>query len=407
LAVTPYEELKWNRELINNGEPAGVPKITAFRTIVSHDPKNLTVQLPSTIKPNKSNNCVGITEYKGRFYVGWRSAPSHFASSTTKIYIMSSDNMGEKNWVHEHTIELGIDIREPFFVPLGDRLMFSFFSAGTNPIAFQPKALLRIFRDDTTGKWSEQEEWGHEGEIAWQYLGVSTSNDVTNWYVSSYSGNHYDPGDSKIQVFMNVSSDNGKTWTNVNKKPTFQYTGGVSEIGMAVSPLDGNMYIVMRNEDGDESGFGSRVARATLKSGYADWEFSSSKSNPAIFESPRMFTYGGEVYLVGRRSLHSVYDQAWHWLPFTVRKYYNLAKYSLEAHTTALYRVNRETLELEYLLDLPGCGDTAFPSIVRVGKKKFIIANYSSPFKHKEWSWIHGQTSSEGTQVYLIELEFN
>src|SRR3989338_3220796 len=116
-AATPHEQLKWDREIINNGINEGVPKLTGFRTIVSHDSKQLNVQLPTTIKPDKSNNCVGITEYKGRLFVGWRSAPSHFASYTTKIFIMSSDNLGEKNWVHEHTLELGYDIREPYFVP--------------------------------------------------------------------------------------------------------------------------------------------------------------------------------------------------------------------------------------------------------------------------------------------------
>jgi Neuraminidase (sialidase) len=66
----------------------------------------------------------------------------------------------------------------------------------------------------------------------------------------SHSGNHYDPGDSDIMVFMNVSNDNGRTWQNVAKNsPFYQYKGGVSEVGIAVSPLDGNMYLVMRNED--------------------------------------------------------------------------------------------------------------------------------------------------------------
>jgi len=58
------------------------------------------------------------------------------------------------------------------------------------------------------------------------------------------------------------------------------------------------------------------------------------------------------------------------------------------------------------LMDMPGDGDTAFPSIIRIGPHKYLVANYSSPLNHPDWSWIEGQTSSEGTQIYFIEIEF-
>lgn len=167
------------------------------------------------------------------------------------------------------------------------------------------------------------------------------------------------------------------------------------------------MWGVMRNEDGDDSGFGSRIFFASKSSYYQDWQlFPANASDPNIFESPRMFAHDGELYLIARRDLNPPFQRASRLLPFTVQKYINLAEYSERAHTTALWKLNRQTKTLEWIIDLPGCGDTAFPSILKIGPKRYLVANYSSPLKHTNWSWIHGQTSSEGTQIYLIEIVF-
>jgi hypothetical protein len=68
-------------------------------------------------------------------------------------------------------------------------------------------------------------------------------------YASSYSGNHYDPASSNIDVFFNYSTD-GKTWFPVNPDIPVLYNGGVSELGWAFDD-EGNFYAVGRNEDGD------------------------------------------------------------------------------------------------------------------------------------------------------------
>lgn len=82
------------------------------------------------------------------------------------MYIMSSSDMG-KTWDFEHKIHVGYDLREPFFIDIQNTLIFSFFQAGDDPLAFQPRKLLRIFRNGL-GNWTDPEEWGHPGEIAWQ-----------------------------------------------------------------------------------------------------------------------------------------------------------------------------------------------------------------------------------------------
>jgi len=76
----------------------------------------LIAPLPFGVEVQTSNNCLGIIYFEGRLFLGWRSAPFHFASPLTKIYIISSENNGTKSWDLEYILFMGSDMREPFFV---------------------------------------------------------------------------------------------------------------------------------------------------------------------------------------------------------------------------------------------------------------------------------------------------
>ena len=94
-------------------------------------------------------------------------------------------------------------------------------------------------------------------------------------------------------------------------------------------------------------------------------------------------------------------------LPATAHHLYDLVAYSLRPHGTALWKLNRDTAELEWLMDLPGCGDTAFPSIVRLSPHTYLILNYSSPMEDcANWPWIEGQVHPQGTWIYTVTIEF-
>ena len=80
-----------------------------------------------------------------------------------------------------------------------------------------------------------------------------------------------------------------------------------------------------------------------------------------------MFNHEGELYLVARTDPTGPFMSnytATSELPPNQHHLYDLVAYSLRAHGTAIWRLNRETAALEWLLDLPGCGDTAFPRLV-------------------------------------------
>ena len=94
-------------------------------------------------------------------------------------------------------------------------------------------------------------------------------------------------------------------------------------------------------------------------------------------------------------------------IPEVLHHLFDLVTYSLRPHGTALWKLNRSTGELDWMMDLPGCGDTAFPSIVPTSQTTFLILNYSSPMdKCANWPWIWGQLASEGTMIYAVTIAF-
>ena len=59
-----------------------------------------------------------------------------------------------------------------------------------------------------------------------------------------------------------------------------------------------------------------------------------------------------------------------------------------------------------HLMDIPGMGDTAFPSVRRRGAHRFLLANYTSPRDQLDFGWLQGQTDALGTHIYLATLTF-
>ena len=74
---------------------------------------------------------------------------------------------------------------------------------------------------------------------------------------------------------------------------------------------------------------------------------------------------------------------------------------------TSMWKLNQADGSFYHVFDLPGCGDNAFPSILRISAHKYILANYTSPTSRcEEWSWIRGQISPRGTGIYFVYLNF-
>lgn len=339
-----------------------------------------SVQLPTEIAPLPSNNNVDIHFFEGRLYLAWRSSPTHFASEESHMWIISSGNMGV-DWKYETEIEVGADLREPRFLSMDGRLQLSFFEAGTNPMAFEPKQLWRTWKTNTG--WSEIESFGTAEMVLWDIKERSGIG-----YMTTYIGEHYGDGEVYVQLW---SSEDGDLWETVDQEP-YVYEGGVSEVAFEFD-ASGNLWAIGRNEDGDGTGAGTQVCFAP-QSSLSQWECLEN-SDPERYDSPEMFRHGDQIYLLGRRDIGG---------PFGPEG--DLLEYSSRPKGFALYELNTDSKEVEWLMDLPGVGDTAFPSVRRVDDHTFLFANYSSPLDEPDISWFAAQSSPQGTQIYLAYLIF-
>jgi hypothetical protein len=376
-------------------DDSGGNRVAQFDVIAS-EPRFVvpSAGLPPQVEPLPSNANVDISFHDGRLFMAWRSAPRHFASAETKMYVVSSSDTGV-TWEFEREIALGTDVREPRLLSLNGRLQLLFFEAGHDPLAFEPKRILRTFRNGL-GDWSDLEVLVDEPEVPWD---LKVRQGVA--FLTSYQGEHYGTGESDVRVLFKSSSD-GIVFTPVDGRP-YVYRGGVSETAFEFDS-DGALWIVTRNEDGDDTGFGSHVCVAPADS-LADWDC-PARSDPERYDSPEMFRHEDDLYLVARRDIGGPFDEGLEELTFEERKFQYLTDYSLRPKRTALYRIDRQQRSVVHLFDLPGAGDTAFASVQQTGPHTFLMANYTSPLDDPDISWLSGQNSERGTQIYLLTLSF-
>merc|ERR1719369_707327 len=379
VSVVISDHYEWDFEISQTGQTwapvlVGEPQVLISKHVTPH---------PEAETMESNNNIAGIV-FNSRLFLAWRSAPVHFAGKDTRIYIVSSPDNGT-SWDMEANLFYGRDLREPFFLAIDGKLLFSFFEGGTNPIDFEPFGLFRMERIGM-GDWTAPELFGHDGEVIWE---IVRENGTA--FAQSYSGDYSTPGDpqdlGKLNMFLNKSKD-GIDWEPEGQE--IVYHGGLTELGFNFD-LDGNMWGVGRNEDGDDSGWGSRTFFAE-KEDLSNWQFISNESYPWIYESPKMFRHGSDLYLVARTDpggpFWSKENPLLNILPAWEHHLYDLVEFSFRQHGTAIWRLNQESGSLEPLLQLEGCGDTAFPSIIRLSLHEYLILNYSSPFDACPANWL-------------------
>lgn len=369
-------------------DPAGWQVPQAAYRLLAGEPRFVVPSeaLPSQVVCQASNNNLDIIFHDGRLFLAWRSAPSHFASPLTEMWVVSSPD-GGSSWDFEAHVALGTDVREPRLLSLSGELQLMFFEAGSDPLRFEPRALRRMFRSSAF-RWTEAEVWSLSGEerpvVPWDVK----VRGGTAW-LTGYAGPHYGGPGSALDVLFFRSQD-GRDWQPVVEGGAV-YRGGVSEVAFEFG-ADDVLWGVGRNEDGDDSGFGSQIfwSGAGLP---GQWNH-LSQSDPERYDSPELFRHGADVYLAARRDVGG---------PFGPDG--DLAAYSLRPKRSSLYRLDARQRRIEHLQDIPGAGDTAFCAVRRTGRDRFLLANYTSPLDAPDVSWLEGQTSPRGTAIYLMEIE--
>ena len=351
--------------------------------------------LPPHVQLGAANNNLSLAYHGGRLFLAWRSAPTHFASAASRLYVVSTSQPGQP-WTLEADLALGRDVREPYLLAVGARLFLYFAELGADARRFEPGGLWRTERLGP-GRWSEKVQWGGPREVAWDFK-VRRG----RVWMTSYRGDRYGFGRPDVALRFRWSTD-GVRWEDTPAPDSTVYRGGVSEAAFEFDAR-GRLWAVTRNEDGDGSGYGSHLVDAPSERPW-QWRF-PERSDPARYDSPRLFRHGEDLYLVARRDPVSAFDGGYRLWPNPFRRLALLAGYSMRPKKTALYHVDTASRRLRRLCDLPSAGDTAFPSVARLGPHHFLVANYTSPLDTPDASWIAGQVSSRGTAIYVVLLKF-
>ncbi len=366
--------------------------------------KNVELSAPMFVIPQihidginyqNSNNNVNISIFNSKLYLAFRSSKTHFAGKSTKVYVVSTKNL--KDWKKEFEIGIDSDIREPHFLKLDNKLALIYFEGGTNIAAFEPQKL-KSFSTNGNEKWTEDTiRLGEDKDVHWS---IKRRNNI--YYATLYSGSHYKlRGESNLLLRFNYSPD-GINWKGIGDSFGVVYKGGVSETDFEFD-TDGNLWAITRNEDGDKTGFGSHLAFANSDQLYK-WEF-TEKSFPHAYMSPKLFRYCDHIFLIARKNLgENEFGFTSNKRSMTFQRLNNWINFSLSPKTTALYIIDKEKRTIRHLTDLPGYGDTAFPSILRLDANTFLIANYTSPLNKPNRTWLGGQLGK--TSIYLQVLRF-
>jgi hypothetical protein len=353
--------------------------------------------IPAEVAPMPANNNLDVVRHSdGRVYLAFRTAPDHFASADTLIYVVSSAD--EQSWRFEARFSAKTDLREPRFLSLGDKLFLYVSKLGKNRYAFEPQGVWLSERITGSGqaRWSELEQLDLPGYIVWRTRNV----DGRGW-MTAYSGgeNIYrlNPDPLKVGLF---TSEDGRRWAPLSADHPHVYEGGVSETAFELES-DGGLLAVGRNEAGDDHGFGSMVCEAP-RDNLSSW---SCTPDARKFDSPLLFSANGEQYLVARRTLNEdgVYDHGFglQWM----KSIENQLDYISSGKRCSVFRYVPSERRFAFELDLPSRGDTCFPSMLRdEASGDIVLYNYSSDIDGADVEWSVGQRRP--TYIYRHVLRF-
>jgi hypothetical protein len=352
--------------------------------------------LPDEIVVQDANNNLDVLAVGNKVYMAWRTAPSHFASDLTMLYVVSSTD--EETWSLETAIHLGTDLREPRLMYLEDpQQLFLYFAVlGTSPTAFEPQGTMYVVRD-AEGHWTDPAWLREDSFIPWRI-----KHDKAQPQLMGYAGGDqiYD-GDGELpQIDIEwLTTQDGLHWSPVVEDFPVVHTGGASEADFTWIE-GGDLLVVARNEAGDSFGFGSLICTAA-KSNLAAWQCSRDLKK---YDSPLLFDRAGRYWLIARRNLTETgnYDLEMNDLSHQEQSLQYEAAYWGEAKRCSLWQVFPDELVALHTLDLPSRGDTCFPSALDRGEGHYTVYNYSNDVDGEDLPWNQGQISP--TFIYKQEL---
>jgi hypothetical protein len=338
----------------------------------------------------RSNNNLDLCAFAGRLHLAWRSAPNHFAGRAARIVVSStpwpspSGNPAAARWRHETAFEVGADLREPRFAVEGRRLHLFCMELGVDPRRFQPRRTWHLSSDGH--RWSDAEVALEDTVVPWRVRRLAG-----RWVMSTYRGAERMYGPLPIDPVVELrTSDDLESWS----APQPIHVGGIEAELLVLA--DGTWVGVTRNEGPGR--FGSDLLTGPALADLAVTPVARK------LDSPNLFLWRGEPWLVARRSLAfgGRYGLAPGWLPGIVGIRANQLAWWLTRKRSALYRVDVAARRVEWVADLPSCGDTCFAGVVEEPSGSLLVADYTSPPAAGDPIWLRGQLGP--TVIHLLRI---
>lgn len=363
-----------------------LPLATFSQSVKYDEWKNLTTsgKLPAECKIQHSNNNLDLVKYKDRFYLAFRTAPTHFASKKAVLYIVSSADL--ENWSYETGIKYGCDIREPRFAVYHDTLNLYFFTGGTNFFKFDPHEVL-VSRSAGKKDWSTAQSIQMDGFVPWR---VRQRDDTL--YLSAYYGKNLYRKSHHSNLRLFVSTD-ATGWAPISKDPQVDVLS--AEEGEFIFDKDGTMYSTVRLEG--SGGMVCKADRCCLNT----WKKNRTKYK---YDSALMFKHNDDIYVVARKNNDGEMDKVKHRHSEKQGKIRNLIRYSITTKNTALYKLDKDNLTLSVVEDFPSTGDCSYAGITKMNDDTYLLMNYSSDIHGRKKNWINGQLGK--TYIYYTKLKF-
>ncbi len=359
--------------------------------------------LPPEVQSQLAHNNLDAEWHQGRLFLAVRTAPSHFASADTTMFVVSTPDLA--TWRFEGRFALGTDVREPQLVSWQGTLRLSFAVLGDNPLAFEPEGSRRAtwLGPGTFGP----AEPAFDGDLLpWRIKRLRGPDGVERVHLLGYRGgaNIYELDGEPIEITW-LASDDGLAFDSAVSGGPVVWRGGASESDV-VFEEDGSVTAVARNEAGDEVGFGSLVCHAPADAPAA-WECAHDKRK---YDSPLLFRHKGTNWLVARRNVTETgfYDLDHDDKSLAAQATDYQLDYWNRPKRCALWTVDGAQKVVTHVLDLPSRGDTCFPERVELNEHTSLLFNYTSPLDPEgvetpDPGWADGQLAA--TQVVYTSLQ--
>ena len=328
------------------------------------------------VADGEHNSNTDLIHWRGAFWLIHAAAPWHFASRSTRLRLLRSDDARAWTVVTEFR-NAGEDIRDPKFAVIGDRLFLYWLNNRQFP---EPEPYLTQVTWSEDGRsWSPASGVGHDGWLFWR---PKSPDGGRTWYCPAYWHKH-----GRAALFR---SRDGLAW----EKLGIVFDGeAVDETDLEFLP-DGRMILTSRAEGrrswlmargwfGDNQG---NTWIAVAPPPYESWTY--ARSYVTRLDGPRLFVYGGGVFAVGR------YE------PPAYKGFLFGTGSILNRKRTALFEVRPDGLT--HLSDFPSAGDTSYAGVAIVGEQLFT--SYYTSEVSRDWPWIVGMLRRSDIRMARLDV---